>query len=61
MTGLSSPATVTATLCSQCVFKMAVSIHNPAKCEVCAVIQFRQTKGEAAAEIHRQLVSRYYA
>jgi hypothetical protein len=30
MTGQSSPATVTATLCSQYVFKMAVSIQNPA-------------------------------
>jgi hypothetical protein len=30
MTGQSSPATVTATLCSQCGFKMAVSIQIPA-------------------------------
>jgi hypothetical protein len=40
MTGLSSPATVMATLWLQCVFKAAVSIQDPAKCEVRAVIQF---------------------
>jgi hypothetical protein len=34
MTGQSSSAAVTATLCSQCVFKMAVSIQNPAKYQV---------------------------
>jgi hypothetical protein len=55
MTGQSSPATVTATLCSQYVFKMAVSIQNPAKCEVRAVIRFLHPKRETAAEIHRQL------
>jgi hypothetical protein len=38
---------------------MAVSIQNPAKCEVRAVIRFLQAKGETAAEIHRQLVSVY--
>jgi hypothetical protein len=38
---------------------MAVSIQNPAKCVVCAVIRFLHTKGETAAEIHRQLVSVY--
>jgi hypothetical protein len=52
MTGLSSPATVTATLCLQCVFKMAMSIQSPAKCEVRAVIRFLHAKGETAAEIH---------
>jgi hypothetical protein len=55
MTGLSSPVTVTATLCWQCVFKMAVSIQNPAKCEVHVVIQFLRAKGETAAEIYRNL------
>jgi hypothetical protein len=58
MTGQSSPATVTATLCSQCVFKMAMSIQNPAKSEVHTVIRFLCAKGETAAEI-RQLVSVY--
>jgi hypothetical protein len=38
---------------------MAVSIQNPTKCEVRAVIRFRHTKGETTAEIHRQLVSVY--
>jgi hypothetical protein len=38
---------------------MAVSIQNPAKCEVRAVIRFLQAKGGTAAEIHRQLVSVY--
>jgi hypothetical protein len=37
MTGQSSPATVTATSCSQCVFKMAVSIQNPADFLDCVV------------------------
>jgi hypothetical protein len=41
------------------VFKMAVSIQNPAKCEVRAVIRFLHAKEETAAEIHRQLVSVY--
>jgi cytochrome c-type biogenesis protein CcmH/NrfF len=59
MTGRSSPATVTATLCSQFVFKMAASNQNPAKCEVRAIIRFLHAKGETAAEIHRQLVSMY--
>jgi hypothetical protein len=59
MTGQSSPTTVTATLCSQCAFKIAVSIQNPAKCEVCAVIPFLRAKGKTAAEIHHQLVSVY--
>jgi hypothetical protein len=36
---------------------MAVSIQNPAKCEVRGVIRFLHAKGETAAEIHRQLVS----
>jgi hypothetical protein len=57
MTGQSSPATVTATLRSQCVFKMVVSIQNLVKCEVRAVIRFLHAKGETAAEIHHQLVS----
>jgi hypothetical protein len=52
-----SPATITVTLRSQFVFKMAVSIQNPAKCEVRGVIRFLQAKGETAAEIHRHLVS----
>jgi hypothetical protein len=55
----SSPATVTATLCSQYVFKMAVSIQNLAKCEFRAVIRFLHAKGETAAEIHCQLVPVY--
>jgi hypothetical protein len=38
---------------------MAVSIQNPVKCEVRAVIRFLHAKGETAAEIHRQLVSVY--
>jgi hypothetical protein len=38
---------------------MAMSIQNPSKCEVRAVIRFLHTKGETAAEIHRQLVSVY--
>jgi hypothetical protein len=59
MTGQSSPATVTGTLCSQCVFKLAVSIENPAKCEVREVIQFLHAKGETAAEIRRQIFSVY--
>jgi hypothetical protein len=41
------------------MFKMAMSIQNPAKCEVRAIIQFLHTKGETAAEIHHQLVSVY--
>jgi hypothetical protein len=59
MTGQSSPATVTATLCSQCVFKMAVSIQNPAKCEVRAVIRVLHAKEETTPEIHLQR-RRYY-
>jgi hypothetical protein len=38
---------------------MAVSIENPAKCAVRAVIRFLHAKGETAAEIHRQFVSVY--
>jgi hypothetical protein len=38
---------------------MAVSIQNPAKCEIRAVIRFSHAKVETAAEIHRQLVSVY--
>jgi hypothetical protein len=38
---------------------MAVSIQNPAKCEVHAVIRFLYAKGETATEIYRQLVSAY--
>jgi hypothetical protein len=49
MTEQSSPATVTATLYSQCVFKMAVSMPNTAKYEVRAVIWFLHAKGETAA------------
>jgi hypothetical protein len=56
MTGQSSPATVTATLCLQCVFKVAVSAH---KCGVRSVFRFLRAKGETAAEIHRQLVCVY--
>jgi hypothetical protein len=59
MTGQNSPATLTATFCSQYVFKMAVLIQNPTKGEVRAVIRFLHAKGETAAEIHRQLVSVY--
>jgi transposase len=36
---------------------MAVSIQNPAKCEVCVVIRFLHPKGKTAAEIHHRLVS----
>jgi hypothetical protein len=38
---------------------MAVSIQNPAKCEVRAVIRFLHAKAGTAAEIHRQFVSVY--
>jgi hypothetical protein len=38
---------------------MAVSIQNPSKCEVRAVIGFLHAKGGTAAENHRQLVSVY--
>jgi hypothetical protein len=38
---------------------MAVSIQNPANCEVRAVIRFLHAKGKIAAEIHRQLFSVY--
>jgi hypothetical protein len=38
---------------------MDVSIPNHAKCEVCSVIRFLNAKGEAPAEIHRQIVSVY--
>jgi hypothetical protein len=41
------------------VFKVAMLVQNPAKCEVHAEIQFLHTRGETAAEIHRQLVSVY--
>jgi hypothetical protein len=41
---LTSPATFTATLCWHCVFKTAVSIQNPAKCEARAVIRFLHVK-----------------
>jgi hypothetical protein len=41
------------------VFKMAVSIPNPTKCKVHAVIQFLYAKEKTAAEIHCQLVSVY--
>jgi hypothetical protein len=37
MTGQSSPITEMATLCSQCVFKMAVLIQNPADFLDCIV------------------------
>jgi hypothetical protein len=42
------PTTVTATLCSQCVFKMAESIRNPAKCEVVAIIRIFHVKGNSS-------------
>jgi hypothetical protein len=38
---------------------MAVSIQNPAKCEVRAVIRFLRAKVETAVEIYGQLVSVY--
>jgi hypothetical protein len=41
------------------VFKIAVSIQNPAKYDVRAVIRFLHAKGGTAAEIHRQLFSIY--
>jgi hypothetical protein len=41
------------------VFKLGVSIQNPAKCEVRAVIRFLHAKAETAVEIHRQIVSVY--
>jgi hypothetical protein len=37
---------------------MVVSIQNPAKCEIHAVIRVLHAKGETAAEIHRQLFFR---
>ncbi|PNF17830.1 hypothetical protein B7P43_G05795 [Cryptotermes secundus] len=59
MTGLSSPATVMAILFLQCVFKMAMSIQNPTRCEAHAVIRFLHVKGNTAAVIHRHLISFY--
>jgi hypothetical protein len=41
------------------VFKLAVSIQNPAKCEVRAVIRFIYERRETGAEIYRQLFSVY--
>jgi hypothetical protein len=38
---------------------MAMSIQNPAKWEVCAVIRFLCVKGKKEAEIYCQLVSVY--
>jgi iron-sulfur cluster repair protein YtfE (RIC family) len=38
---------------------MDVSIPNPTKCEVHSLIRFLNAKGEAPAEIHRQIVSVY--
>ncbi|GBM20449.1 hypothetical protein AVEN_5540-1 [Araneus ventricosus] len=38
---------------------MAVSIQNPAKCEVRSMIRFLHAKGECPADIHRQIVSVY--
>lgn len=38
---------------------MDVSIPNPAKCDVCSVIQFINAKGEALAEIHCQIFNVY--
>jgi hypothetical protein len=46
-------------VCVLCEFKTDVSIPNPAKCEVRSVIRFLNTKGEAPAEIHCQIVSVY--
>jgi hypothetical protein len=59
MTGLSLPATVTATLCLQCLLKMDVLIQNPSKCEFREVIRFLHAKGETAVEIRCHLVSVY--
>jgi hypothetical protein len=38
---------------------MAVSISNPAKCDVQAVISLLYAKEETAAQIHRQLLCVY--
>lgn len=38
---------------------MAVSVPNPAKCEVHAVIHFLHAKGETTAEIYSQHISVY--
>jgi hypothetical protein len=38
---------------------MAMSIQNPAKCEIREVIRFLHAKGETAAKIHHQHVSIY--
>jgi len=38
---------------------MAAPIQSPAKCEVCSIIQFLNTKGERPAEIHKQIVAVY--
>jgi hypothetical protein len=50
---------VAAALCSQYVFKMAMSIPNATKCKIHTVIQFLYTKEKSAAEIHCQFVSVY--
>lgn len=46
-------------MCLQCEFKIAISISNPTKCEVHAVIRFLHTKEETAAEIHYQFIYIY--
>ena len=39
--------------------EMAAPILSPAKCEVCPVIRFLNTKGERPVEIHKQIVAVY--
>jgi hypothetical protein len=56
--GLSSPATVTTTSCSEYVFKMAVSIQNSATYKVRAVIRFLHAKREIAAVYGEDVMNR---
>ena len=41
------------------MFEMAAPIQSPAKCEVCYVMRFLNSKGERPAEIHKQIVAVY--
>jgi hypothetical protein len=54
MTGQISPAAVIVTW-SQYVFNISVSVQNPAKCEVCAVIEFLPVKEETVVMIMMKL------
>jgi transposase len=39
---------------------MCPAIHNPASCEICAVIRVLHAKSMSAAEIHRELCAVVY-